>query len=109
MSRNSRSYAGAALLTAWLAIPATAQAQTSAAERSLMNQVGPALRGQIGVQQLIATGGAGEQMQASQALQGTVGAIRLPVSETGAADAAFPTAEQALLGQVTRARTRKEN
>ena len=40
MSRNSRSYARAALVTAWLSIPAAAYAQTSGAERSLMNRVG---------------------------------------------------------------------
>ncbi len=109
MSMNSRSYAGAALLAAWMSIPAMVHAQTSATERSLMNRISPELRSQVGEHQPAATRGTGDQSQASRALLGTAGTIRFAVSETGAADSGFPTPEQALLGQPARPRTRKEN
>jgi hypothetical protein len=109
MSRNSRSYAGAALLAAWMSIPAMAQAQTSAAERGLMNRVGPNLRSQVGEHQPASTRGTGDQSQASRALLGTVGPIRFAVSETGTAVSGFPAPEQALLGQPARPKPRKEN
>lgn len=109
MSRNSRSYAGAALLAAWMSIPAMVHAQTSAAERSLMNRVGPEPRSQVGEHQPASTRGTADQSQASRALLGTVGAIRFAGSETGLADSGLRTPEQALLGQPARPKTRKEN
>ena len=51
MSRNSRSYAGAALLAAWMSIPAMVHAQTSATERSLLNRISPDPRSQVGEHQ----------------------------------------------------------
>ena len=107
MSRNSRSYTGTALLVAWVSIPAMMHAQTSATERSLLNRISPELRSQVGEQQ--PTLGPGNQSQASRALLGTVGAIRFAGSETGSADSALLTVEQALLGQPARPKTRKEN
>jgi hypothetical protein len=107
MSRISRSYAGAALLVACMAIPAMARAQTSTAERILMNRVGPELRVQVGAHQPGATRKLGDQSLASRALLGTVDTMRLDVSESGAATWRFPTAEQALLGQPARAKARK--
>jgi hypothetical protein len=109
MSRNPRSYAGAALLAALMSIPAMAHAQTSAAERSLMNRISPEPRSQVGEHQPASTRGTGDQSQASRALLGTVGAIRFARSETGVADSGFPTQEQALLGQPARPKPRKEN
>lgn len=109
MSRISRSYAGAALLVACMAIPAMAQAQTSSADRALMNRVGPELRGQVGAQHPGATRKVGDQSLASRALLGTVDAMRLDVSDSGAGAWRFPTAEQALLGQPARAKIRKED
>jgi hypothetical protein len=109
MSRISRSYAGAAFLVACMAIPAMGQAQTSSADRALMNRVGPELRGQVGAQRPGATRKVGDQSLASRALLGTVDASPLVVSEPDAADTRFPTAEQALLGRLDRARVRKED
>jgi hypothetical protein len=109
MSRSSRSFAGAALLAAWMSIPAMAQAQSSAAEQSLMNRVGPGLHYQAGEHQPASTRGTGDQSQAARALLGTVSPISLAGSETGAADSRFPVPEHALLGQPPRPRTRKEN
>jgi hypothetical protein len=108
MSRNSRSYAGAALLAAWISIPAVAQAQASTAERSLMNHVGWDPRSHTGEHQPASSLGTGEQSPGSRALRNTVGAIRFIGSETGAADSGSPTPEQALLGQ-SRRNTRKKN
>ena len=109
MSRNSRGYAGAALLAAWMSIPAMAHAQASAAERSLMNRVGPESRTLVGEYQPASTRGTDDQSQASRALLGTVGAIRLAGPETRTAESGFPTPEQALLGQTVRPKTRKGN
>ena len=109
MNWISRSYAGAALLAACMAIPAMAQAQAGMADRILMNRVGPELQGQAGAHQSGATRKTDDQSQASRALLGTVDAIRLAVSEPGAAESRFPTAEQALLGQPARPKGRKEN
>ena len=109
MSRISPNYAGAALLVACMAVPAMAQAQASMADRILMNRVGPELRGQIGANQPGATRKSDDRAQASRALLGTVDPIRLTVSAPGAAASRFPTAEQALLGQPVRPKSRKEN
>lgn len=110
MSTNSRSYAGAALLAAWMSIPAMVHAQTSATERSLMNRTSPVPPGQVGdYYQPASPRGTGDESQASRALLGTVGAIRFAGSDTGAAGSGFPTPEQALLGQPARPATRKEN
>ena len=76
MSRNSRSFTGTALLAALMSIPAMAHAQTSSAEKSLMNRVSPDPQSQIGEHQPVSTRGAGDQSLASRALQGTVGAIQ---------------------------------
>lgn len=109
MSLNSRSYAGAALLAASMSIPAMAHAQVGVAERSLMNRVGLEPRSQTSVHQPGSAPGSGYESQASRALQGTVVAIRFAGSETAMADSGVPTAEQALLGQAPRPKTRKEN
>lgn len=109
MSRNSRTYTGAALLVAWMSIPAIMHAQTGAAERSLMNRVGLELRSQAREQGPAATRGPGDQSQAPRALLGTVGTIRFAGWETGAADSGFQTPEQALLGRPGRAKTRNED
>lgn len=109
MSKNSRSYAGAALLAACMSIPAMAQAQTSAGDRSLMNRVGLESRSQVGERHPASIRGTGDQSQASRALQGTVGAIRFAGLETEAADSGLPTPEQALLGQPARPKTRNES
>lgn len=109
MLKNSRSYAGAALLAACMSIPAMAHAQASAAERSLMNRVGPEPRAPVGEHQPASTRGTDDRSQAPRALLGTVGAIRFAGPETGAADSGFPTPEQALLGQTVRPKTRKGN
>lgn len=109
MSRNSRSYAGAALLAACMSLPAMAHAQTSAAERSLMNRVGPDPRSLVGEHQPASTRGTDDQSQASRALLGTVGPIRFAGPETGTADSGFPTPEQALLGRTVRPKTHKGN
>ena len=102
MSRNSRSYAGAALLAAWMSIPVMAHAQTSAAERSLMNQVRLEPRSQVGEHQQASPEGRSDQSQASRALLGTVGAIPFAGSEMEATGPGFPTPEQMLLGQPAR-------
>lgn len=107
MLRNSRSYAGAALLAMLMSIPAMAQAQTSTAERGLMNWVGLELRSQLGGHPA-ATGDTGDQLQGSRALLGAVTPIWFVASETGT-EPGFSTPEQALLGQPARPRTRKEN
>lgn len=109
MSRNSRSYAGTALLAACMSIPAMAHAQTSAMERSLMNRVGPEAPSLVGVHQPASTRGTDGQSQASRALLGAVGAIQFAGPETVTADPGFPTSEQALLGQMVRPKTRKGN
>jgi lactam utilization protein B len=109
MSRNSRSYTGAALVVAWMAIPAVVHAQRTVAERSLMNQAGSELRSEIGAQQPVETDGVGDHSQGSRALLGTVDAIRLDVSEPGVTDYGFPTAEQALLGRSAAANLRRES
>jgi len=108
MSRNSRRYAGAALVAAWISIPAAAHAQTSAVERSLMNRIGPEARAPVGEYRPAWTRGAGDQSQGSRALLGTVGAIRLARAEPGAAGSGSPTPVEALLGQPARLKTHHE-
>ena len=82
MSRNSRSYAVTALLAACMSILATAHAQTSAMERSLLNRVGPEAPSLVGVHQPASTRGTHGQSQASRALLGAVGAIQFAGPET---------------------------
>jgi hypothetical protein len=109
MSRTSRSYAGAALVVAWMAIPALVQAQTGVAERGLMNLIVPDLTSQVSEQEPAATPETGEPSQASRALLGAVGPVGFAASEKAeVADVGFPTAGQALLGRPTRPQTRKE-
>jgi hypothetical protein len=102
MSRTSRSYAGAALVVAWMAIPVLAQAQTGAAERGLMNLIVPDLTSQVSEHEPGATPETGEPSQASRALLGAVSPIGFAASEkAGVADVGFPTPGQALLGQIS--------
>lgn len=109
MRNKSRSFAGAALLAAWMSIPASAYAQTSAGERSLMNRISPEFPSQAGERRPASASETGDYSQASRALLGSVDAIRFARSDTGAADPGFPTPEQALLGQPARRKTRHEN
>jgi hypothetical protein len=109
MSRNSRKYAGAALLAALMSIPVVAQAQTSAAERSLMNQVDTKSPSQVGEHDRASTLETGDQSQASRALLGTVAATRFAGAEARAADSGFPTPELVLLGHSIRPKAGKEN
>lgn len=108
MLKNPRSYAGAALLAVSVLIPAIAHAQTSAAERSLMNRVGYEFGIQVGERQSASTRGPGHQSQASRALLGTVGTSPFAGLEP-AAISGFPTPEQALLGRLARPKTHDEN
>jgi hypothetical protein len=85
-----------------MSIPVMAHAQTSAAERSLMNQVRLEPRSQVGEHQQASRGGRSDQSQASRALLGTVGASPFAGSEMEATGSGFPTPEQLLLGQPVR-------
>lgn len=105
----SRGYAVAALLAASMSIPAMVHAQTSAAERSLMNRVGLEPRSGLGEPQPASTLGTGGPSQASRALLGTVGTIRLAGLEAGAAESGVPAPEQALLGRFARPKPRSQN
>jgi hypothetical protein len=107
MSRHSRGYTAAALLAALMAIPAMAQAQTSVAEKSLMNRVGREARDQAGQHQPVARGGTGDRSQASRALLGTVGAVGFAAREAEGAYSGSPGSEQALLGRPARSTTRE--
>lgn len=109
MSRNSRSYARAALVAAWLTIPAAAHAQTSGAERSLMNRVGVELRAQVVTHQPGSTRRTTGDSEGSRALLGTVGASRFDGLETGETGPGYPTREEALLGHRARPKARNEN
>jgi len=109
MSRNLRSYAGAALLAAWMSIPAMMHAQTNATERSLMNRISPEPRTLVGEHQPASTRRADDQSQASRALLGTTDAIWSAGPRTGTAHSGLPTPEQALLGQAARPKTRSGN
>jgi hypothetical protein len=109
MSRHSRSFTSTALLAALVSIPAMVHAQTSVAEKSLMNRVSPDLPRQVGEHYPISTRESGDQSLASRALLGTVGAIQLTEWDIGVAHSGDPTPEQALLGQPARSKTRDEN
>jgi hypothetical protein len=97
------------MVAAWLSIPAAAHAQTSGAERSLMNRVGVELRGPVVTHQSGSTAWTNGEPDGSQALLGTVGAMPFAGSETAATGSGFPTLEQALLGQRARPKARDEN
>lgn len=109
MSRNSRRFAGAALFAAWMSIPAVAQAQAGTAERSLMNRVAPELRSQVGKYQSGVARGIRDQALAARALMGTTGELRYVMSNTGSADAGFPSAELALTGRPASSKIRMGN
>jgi hypothetical protein len=105
MSPHSRGYTATALLAALMAIPAMAQAQTGAAEKSLMNRVTRDVRGPVAEHQAVAIRGDGDRSQGARALLGTVGAVQFGERDGGAADSGAPSPEQALLGRVARGKT----
>jgi hypothetical protein len=102
MLSKSRNHAGAALLAAWISIPAMVEAQATAAEQGLMNRVGPELPRPLGEHPASAARAGDDHGLASRALLGTGGAIRFGGGERVVADLGSPSPEQALRGQAAR-------